>query len=494
MVLTVVTEGAKLLFPLLLLPLLVYILNHFKPSPLPPGPYPWPIIGNILQMGKKPHITLTHFAQSYGPLISVRLGTQILVVGSSPEAATEILKTHDRVLSGRYVPHVVPSKKPELNHLSLGWALECNESWNYLRSICRTELFSGKALESQARLREKTVMDLVEFLGTMEGKVVKVREVVFATVYNMVSKALISRDLIRLGDGNGDGGIPTMVDKIFKVVTAPNLADLFPILGGLDLQGLTKKSMDLNLSFYSVWECTIKERRKISAHGSRKQDFLDVLIENGFSDEQINQLLLELFAAGTDTSSSTIEWAMAELMKNPESMKKLEEELNKTIINKYIFEESNLLQLPYLQACVKETLRLHPPGPLLLPHRALDSCKVMNYTIPKNSQVLVNVWAIGRDPKIWDDPLLFKPERFINSTLDFKGNNFELLPFGSGRRSCPGLPLAAKHVPLVLASLIHFFDWSLPSGIDSNELDMSEKYGITLQKEQPLLLVPKVRK
>lgn len=202
----------------------------------------------------------------------------------------------------------------------------------------------------------------------------------------------------------------------------------------------------------------------------------------------------ELLSGGTDTSSSTIEWAMAELIKSPESMKKVREELAKEIINQDEIKESNLPQLHYLQACVKETLRLHPPAPFLLPHRAVNSCQVMNYSIPKDSQVLVNVWAIGRDPMNWKEPQLFKPERFLNTTIDFKGNDFKILPFGAGRRICPGLPMAAKQVPLVLASLIYFFDWSLPNGNDPKELDMSEKFGIALHKEQPLLLIPKVTK
>ena len=181
-------------------------------------------------------------------------------------------------------------------------------------------------------------------------------------------------------------------------------------------------------------------------------------------------------------------------MKNPESMKKVRDELDREIVNQDSVKESNIVKLPYLQACVKETLRLHPPAPLLLPHRAPETCQVRNYTIPKNAQVLVNVWAIGRDPSIWDEPLKFRPERFLNSALDFKGNDFEFLPFGAGRRICPGLPMAVRQVSIVLASLIHCFDWSLPQGKDPLHLDMNEKFGVTLQKEQPLLLIPKSRK
>lgn len=201
----------------------------------------------------------------------------------------------------------------------------------------------------------------------------------------------------------------------------------------------------------------------------------------------------ELITAGTDTSSSTIEWTLTELIKNPKCMKIVKAELAREIVDQDMVRESHLPKLPYLQACVKETLRLHPPGPFLLPHRAVESCQVLSYTIPKDSQVLVNVWAIGRDPMYWKDPLTFKPERFLESSLDFKGNDFEFLPFGAGRRICPGLPMAAKHVPLVVSSLIHFFDWSLPYGKDPMDMNMSEKYGITLVKEEPLILISKVK-
>lgn len=183
---------------------------------------------------------------------------------------------------------------------------------------------------------------------------------------------------------------------------------------------------------------------------------------------------------------------MAELVKNQETMKKLQEELDKEMV---INQESNIMKLPYLQACVKETLRLHPPAPLLLPHRASETCQVMNYKIPKNAQVLVNVWAIGRDPLVWNEPLKFKPERFLEDcSIDFEGNDFEFLPFGAGRRICPGLSMAARHVPMVIASLVHCFDWSIPHGKDPQQLDMNERFGVTLQKEQPLLLIPKPRK
>ncbi|KAF2320321.1 hypothetical protein GH714_027116 [Hevea brasiliensis] len=304
-----------------------------------------------------PHISMANHAKAHGPLISLRLGTRVLIVGSSPMAATEILKTNDRFLSGRCVPKANPYRSQELDRISLVWAPHCTEGWKSLRALCRTELFSAKAIESQASMREKKVAQM------------------------------------------------------------------------------------------------------------------------------------ELFSAGTDTTTTTIEWAVAELIKN-KLMRKVREELEREINKDYIH-ESNVSQLPYLNACIKETLRLHPPAPFLVPRRAIENCEVMNYTIPKDSQILVNVWATGRDPSAWEDPLLFKPERFLNSSLDLKGHDYEFLPFGSGRRICPGLPMATRQLPMILASLIHCFDWSLENNEDPAELNMTEKFGITLQKEHPLLIVPK---
>ncbi|KAJ9553387.1 hypothetical protein OSB04_017432 [Centaurea solstitialis] len=196
----------------------------------------------------------------------------------------------------------------------------------------------------------------------------------------------------------------------------------------------------------------------------------------------------ELFVAGTNTTTSSVMWAMTELVRHKEIMSKIAEELKKEIDTDKI-SDSQLSKLPYLQATIKEAMRLHPPVPLLLPHMAAENCEVMNYTIPKNSKIFVNLWAMGRDPKVWDDPLSFKPERFIGSKLDIKGQDFELLPFGSGRRMCPGMPSGIKSVQLILASLINEFDLVLPNDVDPMKLDMSDKFGIALKMETPLKVI-----
>uniref|UniRef100_A0A7N2MI65 Cytochrome P450 n=1 Tax=Quercus lobata TaxID=97700 RepID=A0A7N2MI65_QUELO len=404
---------------LLLIPFFyLYFKRIFsKNPPLPPGPFAWPIVGNFFQMGRQLHYILANLARIHGPLMSLRFGKQITIIASSPDAAREVLKTHDRDLSGRYIANAVPLINPKLN-FAFGASPECNDYWRGLRVICKSDLFSAKVLESQNHIREKKVSELVVFLGSKEGEVVNLGETVYVTFSNILSNAIFSVDFFDFVDKGIGKDLRKLIVEIVELRMIPDLSDFYPILTRLDFQ---------------------------------------------------------------------------ELMRNQDVLHKLRDELKREI-GKEMVKESHLAHLPYLEACVKETLRLYPPGPLLLPRRALQTCQVMGYTIPKDSKILVNMWAIGRDPSIFNDPLRFKPERFLDSSLDFKGTNFAYTPFGAGRRVCPGQPLATKQVPLILASLVHSFDWFLSGGMKSTELDMNDHFAITLKKKQPLQLIPKGRK
>eukprot|EP01018_Ginkgo_biloba_P019792 Gb_03773 [translate_table: standard] len=197
-----------------------------------------------------------------------------------------------------------------------------------------------------------------------------------------------------------------------------------------------------------------------------------------------------------ETTSATIEWTMAEMIRNPQTMKRVQVELDDVVGRHRRVEESDIQNLPYLHAVITEVLRLHPAAPLLLPHTTHKVCEVGGYLIPQKSQVLVNVWAMGRDPAIWREPLDFLPDRFLegDDKMDYKGHNFDLIPFGAGRRICVGLPLANRMLHLLVASLLHSFEWRLPDGQNSHhEMDMTEKFGITLQKAVPLIAIPTPR-
>ncbi|XP_076952762.1 putative (S)-N-methylcoclaurine 3'-hydroxylase isozyme 2 [Bidens hawaiensis] len=475
---------------LLITPIFLFFIfkQRFQSSKnqLPPGPPGWPIIGNILQIGSNPLVTISMFAQEYGPLISLHLGTQLLVVASSPKTASEILKNHDRILSGRARPDAF---EHSFSPFYLVWSTDCGDHWKTLRTLCRTEMFSPKALEAQSRLRDEKLAQMMCFLHGKKQEVVNIGDVVFTTMFNMISNVLFGKDLVGYEEKHGTSdGLKGKLFRALKDGTKANISDFFPLFKRLDLQGIRRENLHNLREIFSFWEDIVAERRAqiqdmAVAVAEEEKTFLDRLLENGFSKDQINACALELFIAGVDTTSSTIEWAIAELLKNKEAMSKLQEEL------KYKTAESQLSNCSYLNACIKETLRLHPAVPFLIPRRAFEACEVMNYTIPQNAQIFINVWAIGRNPEVWDDPLSFKPERFIGSNLDFKGQDFELIPFGAGRRMCPGLPSGIKSLQLIIASLINEFRWVLPDDEDPSKLDMKEKFGVTLQKEKPLQLV-----
>lgn len=195
-----------------------------------------------------------------------------------------------------------------------------------------------------------------------------------------------------------------------------------------------------------------------------------------------------MFIAGTETSSNTTEWAMTELLLNPDMFSRVRKEVSSIVGEDGKIEETKLLDLPYLHAIIKETMRLHLSVPLLAPHKTEKEVKLGEYIVPKNIQILVNVWAMARDPRYWVDPLRFMPERFLGNEIDYKGQYFEFIPFGSGRRMCPGIPLAHRVVSLMVASFVYYFDWELPHARE--EMDMKDIFGLTLLRATPLVATP----
>jgi coumaroylquinate(coumaroylshikimate) 3'-monooxygenase len=196
-----------------------------------------------------------------------------------------------------------------------------------------------------------------------------------------------------------------------------------------------------------------------------------------------------MISAGMDTTAISVEWAMAELIKNPRVQQKAQDELDRVVGFERVMTEADFPNLPYLQAVVKESLRLHPPTPLMLPHRANTTVKIGGYDIPKGSVVHVNVWAVARDPALWKNPLEFRPERFFEEDVDMRGHDFRLLPFGAGRRVCPGAQLGINLVTSIIGHLLHHFHWTTPDGVKPEEIDMSERPGLVTYMMTPLQAV-----
>lgn len=480
-------------WPLLFFFFFFRMIKSSKKQRLPPGPYPWPIVGNLFQMGKNAHIRLAEMAQVHGPLMSLRLGQRILIVGSSSIAASEILKTHDHVLSGRDVSRLLQGNESTVHNMSRVFTSETDDGWKKIRNLHTSNIFSSKAMELRVDMREKKVVEMVKYITSKGGENISIRDVMSVTATNIIANITSSMDLVDF-EGNGIGaGIVDTLRRFAMLGTHPQLADLFPIFGRWDIQGWSKKFMKIvEQELGTIWEDILNMKRNGSKNSSDLKDFLDTLIENGSTHQQINALMQELFSAGTESMSFTTEWFVTELLRNKQVMQKARDEVMKTIDGNVV-KESDLGSLPFLEACFKETLRLHPPGPLLLPHRAVQTCEVMGYTIPKDSLIMVNMWAIARDPSIWDDPLSFKPERFMGSKLSYKGKDYEYLPFGAGKRMCPGEAMASKTILLVVASLILNYDWFSVNNINLEDIDMEEDMDVVLHKKEPLHVTFKLR-
>ncbi|KAL2892352.1 Geraniol 8-hydroxylase [Bienertia sinuspersici] len=462
---------------------------------LPPGPKPWPIIGSILELGDKPHHAVAELSKKYGPIMSLKLGSKTIIVISSPEVAQEMFLKQDLAFSSRAVPHAGAAG----NHdkFSMVW-LPVGPKWRDLRKIATIQLFTSQTLDASQIIRQKKVNELIDYARQCgeSGMPIDIGKAGFTTSLNLLSNTFFSMDLASHASSYSQE-FKELFESLLEMGGKPNLSDFFPLVKYLDLQGVLRRTTFLVNKIMGIFEEVIDGRLK-DPIDSVKDDVLGTLLKNVENNEldldDVKHLLLDLFVAGTDTTSSTLEWAMTELLRNPKAMQKAQLEVEEVLGKHGPVQESDISKLPYLQAIVKETLRLHPPAPFLVPHKATKDVQLCNYFVPKNSTIWVNVWAIGRNSSVWTNPETFYPERFLENDIDVKGRDFELIPFGSGRRMCPGMPLANRMTNLMLVSLLHSFNWKcVHNETNLTELDVEEKFGLTLQKVEPLQAIPLLR-
>lgn len=277
------------------------------------------------------------------------------------------------------------------------------------------------------------------------------------------------------------------------------VANYLPSLGWIDrLTGMQSRLENIFLQLDGFYQQLIDKHveHPTGPQDDQDEDTIDALLRiqkdvDYITQDHIKGVLMNIFVAGTDTSSSTVEWAMTELMRHPEVMRKAQDEVRGLVGRKGKVEESDLHQLHYIKSVVNEVMRLHPASPLLVPRETIKHFKINGYDVHPKTMVIVNAMAIGRDTSTWDMPDEFYPERFMDSSVEIKGYGFELIAFGEGRRICPGKNLALVVVELTLASLLYHFDWELPSGVRIEDIDMDETTGITVHKKSALCLVAK---
>ncbi|KAK4725667.1 hypothetical protein R3W88_030584 [Solanum pinnatisectum] len=476
------------------------LLNIFmkKKKKLPPGPKGFPIIGNLhMVLGKNLHQALHHIAKKHGPIMSMQFGRVPVIVASSPHAAELFLKKHDTAFANR--PYNAAAQYIAYDHRDIVFG-KYGPHWRNMRKLCKMKLLSNIKINSFRSMRKQELGIFVNFLKQAASNRVEVdlSAELASLIVDMSCLMVFGKKYME--EEFDERGFKNIFYETSFLVASPNIAEFFPFLSVFDLQGFIARMKDLAKIFDDFFEKVIDEHVQSKEQNQAKDmvDTMMTIMQSGEAEFKIDRrdvkaILLDLLIASIDTVSTTIDWILSELLRHPKVMKKLQNELEQAVGISRMVEESDLERLEYLDMVIREGLRLHPPSTLLTPHESIEDCIVDGFDIPKGSRLFVNVWAIGRDPEAWPEPEKFMPERFVDSNIDLRGHDFQLLPFGSGKRSCPGLQLGLTIVRLVLAQLVHSFDWELPNGMMPNHIDMTEKFGLVTPRAQHLMAIPTYR-
>ncbi|KAG7947226.1 hypothetical protein I3843_14G082800 [Carya illinoinensis] len=473
--------------------------------PLPPGPRGLPIVGYLPFVGTELHTKFHQLCGIYGPIYKVWLGNKLSIVISSPSLVKEVVRDQDAIFSNRdtnIAGHILTYGGADI-------ALSLNSpDWKMLRKIFVREMLSPSNLDSTFPLRREEVRNTIRNVYNKKGTHIDLGDTTFVTVMNAIMNMLWGGTLRGVEGAKFGAEFKHIFAELVMILGKPNVSDLFPALARFDLQGIGRKAKRISKTIDGVLDYAInkqiKSLAKAKEEGTTKtgqKDFLQVLLElreqdNGapsMSMTQVKALLFDIVVAATDTTTTMSEWVMARLLKHPEIMRKVTEELTEIVGLDNLVEESHLPKLHYLEAVIKETFRLHTPGPFLLLRTPSESSIIGGYRVPKGSSIFLHTWAIQRDPKYWDNPLEFKPERFLNNAygrFDYSGNNFNYLPFGSGRRICAGLALGDRTLKYILASFLHSYEWKLPQG---SEIEFSDSFGVVTKKKNPTIAIPTPR-
>nr|WMB80851.1 BX4 [Lamium galeobdolon] len=459
---------------------------------LPPGPKPWPIIGNLNLIGSIPHQSLHYLSQKYGEIMLLKFGKFPVIVASSPNMAKLFLKVHDADFASR--PLLAAGKYASYNYSDLTWA-PYGPYWRQARKIYLSEVFNTKKFEFFEQIRVQEASNLLSRLRQLSGKPVVLRDELQRYTLSFISR-MLSRDVCFTSEQDDLRGL---IDEWFFLTGVFNIGDWIPWLSFLDLQGYVKRMKVLNKELDRVFDYVIDEHlaKRAKDKDFVAKDIVDVFLQISedpnlhveLTRYHVKALLQNLMVGITDTSATTIEWALNEVLRHPLIMKKAKEEIDGVIGRNRWVQETDVSQLPYIESIIMETFRLHPLATFLAPHCAINDCNVAGYDIAKGTMVLINTWSIGRDPNSWDAPEEFLPERFMREKIDALGNNFSFLPFGSGRRRCPGYKLALKMIPTTFANLLHGFNFKLVEGMKLQDICMEEEYGLTTHPKVPLSII-----
>ncbi|KAF7003362.1 hypothetical protein CFC21_018682 [Triticum aestivum] len=500
--------SAATLLSLSLVSLIVlFSLLGRKPTPSsrkrqPPGPRRLPFIGSLLHLlTETPQVALRDLARKHGPVMYLRLGQVDTVVISSPAAAEEVLRDDNLNFASR--PSLLSTEIVCYGNTDIAFA-PYGAYWRTLRRLCVAELLSARKVRQFAHIRDSEALSLVSKIRAAaaggSGEPVNIGKLLVSCANTITAKATF-------GDGC-DAELQERFLSAIRVVLDTSggfcIGDLFPSLRFVDVvTGLQRRLRRARGQLDDVFDriiagCEARRQEKKTAATTGDDDLLSVMLrikEEGqlefpIGTTNIKAIIVDLFTAGTETTSSTVEWIMSELMRNPMVMAKTQAEVRQTLDNKSPEDhEGHMDKLEYTKMVIKEGMRLHPVVPLLLPRVCRETCNIGGFKVSKGSRIMVNAWAIARSPENWNDANEFRPERFEDNTVDYNGTQFMYIPFGSGRRMCPGGAFGLAVLEILLARLLYYFDWSLPDGIKPDELDMDMIVGSTTRRRNQLHLV-----
>ncbi|KAL3616318.1 hypothetical protein CASFOL_039708 [Castilleja foliolosa] len=471
----------------------------------PPQPSgAWPVIGHLHLLGRQQipvHRVLASLADKYGPVFSIRLGIHTALVISSSDAVKECFTTNDKILNKR--PASTAGQYLGYNYAGFGFTQ--GPFWREVRKLVLQELLSVRRLETLKNVRETEIQSSITELYKIviqdksPGKGVSISKWAEELTLNVIMRMITGK---RYTDGTESvekGRSFREVVKEFMFISGQFVvSDSIPFgpLRWIDYQGHIKSMKRISEELSIISEKWIDQHIG-KAESRDEQDFIDVMLSAiddkltsfGHSRETIiKATILNLILAGSDTTAIHITWLLSLLLNHPHVMQRAQHEIDTKVGKDRWVQDSDINNLVYLQAIVKETLRLFPPGPLSVPHEATQDCHVTGYHVSKGTRILVNVWKLHRDPRIWPEPEKFMPERFLTShaEVDFNGHCYEFVPFGSGRRSCPGITFATQVTHLAVARLLQGFGLKTES---DGPVDMTEGMGITLPKANPLEVI-----
>ncbi|CAL8156648.1 unnamed protein product [Prunus armeniaca] len=474
--------------------------------PLPPGPRGLPFLGSLPFIGPNLHHEFTNLATIYGPIYKLQFGSKLCFVLSSPSILKQVLRDQDTVFANRDRTIAAQIVSYGCTDIAFG---PYGPDWRRLRMVFVSHMLSKANLDASRALRKEEVLKSIGHIYGKVGSPIDLGQFAFLTSINTVIRMLWGGTLEAENGADLGAEFRNVVAEMMELLGRPNVSDFFPSLARFDVQGIARRMKQLQSMTEKIFDSAIERQKSEAVEKDEgldlkheRKNFLHFLLElNDHEDgaksitlQQLKALLLDIVVGGTDTTATMVEWVMAELIQHPDDLKKVQEELKEVVGLKNMVEESHIPKLHYLDAVIKETFRLHPALPLLVPRCPSQSTTIGGYYIPKGSVIFTNIWAIHRDPNLWDNPLEFRPKRFLNdppsNNFDYKGNKLEYLPFGSGRRMCAGLPLAEKMMIYVLASFLHSFEWRLPTDA---KLDLQDKFGIVTKKMTPLIVIPTPR-